>query len=386
MDDGKKDSENNQSTEQKGIFSTPELTVNTENLPQNQPAKPAGSAARFNFGRRANRGGNAGSSERVTSAFAQTDVSRQSQRLNEAMLENANAATQSTATGDIQLDVPKKRKKWPWVLASIALGALVAGLIWWFWRDNSDSEDQFWSSFGLYAEYLYFDNADIAQGIDILTIPYGETHLSQIISGADTNETKIAFLTTAQEKLQVSTDALATHLDTSTERVINISELLQLSNIRINALKTFLSTADVGSEDFMRAYLTGGPGVSVDLAKSSYDGFLQSNDSTLIYIAEHKIELAETMDFIYDIYAANNCISANELSSACVEAIVWDEEGQQARLHFGELQNELMITSDTLVNNILNSCQNIINLKNADDITGAEADNEDSSHEEDLEN
>ncbi len=124
----------------KGIFSTPNLTVNTENLPQNQPVKPAGSAARFNFGRRANRGGaNAESSERVASAFAQTDASQQTQRLNEAMLENANAATQSTATGDIQLDVPKKRKKWPWLVLVLLVIAAVGALVFFVFANRHES-------------------------------------------------------------------------------------------------------------------------------------------------------------------------------------------------------------------------------------------------------
>lgn len=112
---------------------------------------------------------------------------------------------------------------------------------------------------------------------------------------------------------------------------------------------------------------------------------MQDRDATLVRIAELEIELAKTTNYIFDIYVNNSCISNNDVDSACVETIAWDEDGQQARMLFGDLQVELLGLEGQLLSNILNSCQNIVRLQNPSETKDEENDNGE-LHEEDPEN
>lgn len=104
-----------------GIFSTPDLTIETQNIPANvggapvidETATPADS-----------------NSSRIASAFANTDATAQSQDVALAM-QNRSNSTSSTATGDIKLTPSAKPKsKAPLIIVALLVLVGVGALVW----------------------------------------------------------------------------------------------------------------------------------------------------------------------------------------------------------------------------------------------------------------
>ena len=107
-----------------GIFSTPELTVNTEN------AAVEGTELSDE------------NKSRIAAAFQSTDATQKQQEA-QAMNAAALAASDipSTATGDIKLQGEKKRrKKWPVVVLLVLLLALIGGGVW-YWLQGQQSNE-----------------------------------------------------------------------------------------------------------------------------------------------------------------------------------------------------------------------------------------------------
>lgn len=132
--EGNKDSGNDSPTEQKGIFSSPELSVNSENLEEIKPELSEENKSR------------------IASAFAQTDATQKHDQLSEQMAEQdamsgtvipadgiGNNSTTSTATGDIRIPGAKKKSKWLLVLAGLALLAVIGGAVAWLVLGRKDS-------------------------------------------------------------------------------------------------------------------------------------------------------------------------------------------------------------------------------------------------------
>lgn len=105
-----------------GIFSTPDLTIESENIPANVGGAPvidetAGTPSSDN-------------SSRIASAFANTDATSQLQDVNAIMQSRSNMTT-STATGDIKLAPSTKPKsKAPLIIIVLLVLAGVGALVW----------------------------------------------------------------------------------------------------------------------------------------------------------------------------------------------------------------------------------------------------------------
>ncbi len=99
MDNDKQKSTENNSSARPGIFSTPDLTVDTEKLAQATPSADANKA-------------------RIASVFANTDATRQAQQ---------SAITSAPLEGDVIINnVPKKRRKWPIIVLAVAAVSIIA--------------------------------------------------------------------------------------------------------------------------------------------------------------------------------------------------------------------------------------------------------------------
>lgn len=111
---------NSNSTTSGGIFSTPDLTVDANNLAQPTPSNDK---------------------NRIASLFANTKTGRESQRLNDAMGMN-NVNNSQPLEGDLVIqNNPKKKSKLPLILLVIVLLAAVIGVTSWIIISNH-SRDQ----------------------------------------------------------------------------------------------------------------------------------------------------------------------------------------------------------------------------------------------------
>jgi len=109
MDKDSQSSAGGANTEQRGIFSTPELTVDTEKIAESTAAATEASRAK------------------IASIFANTETGKQSQRLNDAMIANSQPATE-----DVVIDNgPRKKKRWPLVLTAVVLVGVIVGVVTW---------------------------------------------------------------------------------------------------------------------------------------------------------------------------------------------------------------------------------------------------------------
>lgn len=159
--EGNKGSSGDSPVEQKGIFSSPDLSVNSENLNDIKPELSEENKSR------------------IASAFAKTDATQKQDQLAEQMSEqdaisgtvlpagalgSANGAglnsnsTASTATGDIRLTGVKKKSKLPLVLAALALIAVIGGVAAWLvlGRSGQSSNQPVTAkeAFSAYVDYL----------------------------------------------------------------------------------------------------------------------------------------------------------------------------------------------------------------------------------------
>lgn len=351
----------------KGIFSTPDLTVNTENLPQNQPVKPAGSAARFNFGRRANRGGaNAESSERVASAFAQTDASQQSQRLNEAMLENANAATQSTATGDIQLDVPKKRKKWPWLILGLLVIAVVGALVFFVLTKNNEGaespkqEISLKEPFYRYVNYLLSGNDSTDKPADIMAMVDTSSAVSEFYKPFSNSE-RASYFEKAQSLLNTFVEGAQNNVEVkNSDANVTVHDLAVMNETQFTSLRKFIAVPDITLPIMMSYYLQHGADDLISYIQTTYNAFTESNDEVLSAIVSRKSEMAASVNSLLGFYTADGCLVAGELDEACIERSSQREDVGQIQGRLLDLESEIMQYSDSLLYNLFTGCQNTL--------------------------
>lgn len=122
-------SDDNVTQAPQGIFSSPDLSVNSENLGEIKPELSNENKSR------------------IASAFAQTDATQKQDQLSEQMADQdaisgtvipATNSTTSTATGDIKLSGAKKKSKLPLVFAALVLFAVIGGVAVWLVLGRKD--------------------------------------------------------------------------------------------------------------------------------------------------------------------------------------------------------------------------------------------------------
>lgn len=144
-------SDGNAAKTPQGIFSSSDLSVNSENLEEIKPELSDENKSR------------------IASAFAQTDATQKHDQLADQMAEQnavsgtvlpagsfGNNSTTSTATGDIHIPGAKKKSKLPLVLAALALIVVIGGVVAWLvlGRKNSNGGETIQELYANFMDYI----------------------------------------------------------------------------------------------------------------------------------------------------------------------------------------------------------------------------------------
>lgn len=354
--EGNKTSGNNSSTEptpQQGIFSSPDLSVNSENLEEIKPELSEGNKSR------------------IASAFAKTDATQKQDQLSEQMAENdaisgtvipaggagfdgANAgpngfgsaglagasnATASTATGDIRLAGVKKKSKLPLVLAALVVLAVVGGVAAWLVlgrKDNNPSQattplSATETAFAKYANYLlYGEEKTTFDG------EYDSSHSYLLNQQLDAENYDQTYWDEASELLDKTTEALAQADDPAKDQLTNA-----FNNYRqnFNFVKYYKRTGAPDEDALRGTFMTSGmDGIATSL-KDFYAGFSLLNSGAAQAYADQSIQRYTDMMGIYQLYNELGCVQDGVINeSACATPSV-------------EQQSRMMNLSESLARN-----------------------------------
>lgn len=271
-----------------GIFSTPELTVDTEKIAQNNTNNEK---------------------KRVASIFANTDAGQRSQKLNNAM-----GVSSQPITEDLVIqNGPKKKSKLPIILAVVVLIVVVGGLVGWMvMRNNDSSEISLSNAFDAYVNYLLFGKEDISPLSDTYNSS-GDYTLYAIMSSDIAEQTEFSkHLTELSQTLQL---ALQKNKIISNEAK-NELQLFFQSTLAWQQTFFFNDTLQIIQE----VYEKDGDEAASKKAAELYAFLTSSQDDTIKEIGEGLIN-AQTarINFLKELNARGCKLS--DTSDKCLDAI-----------------------------------------------------------------
>lgn len=281
----------NGNSETQGIFSTPDLTVDAENI------TPTASE---------------NSRSRVASIFANTDAGQRSQRLNDAM--EANTTTFTPATEDIKIDNgPRKHSKAPIIIALIALVAIIGGVVTWLVLQNANhnqtASQNPQDAFSAYREYLERgpelpgddDNESASNDQwSVFQLSQLSLHLSE----------QQQYVTTLEKKY----DDFLSSLDVSktSESILNAAtDYKKILNLVLQ-----YNTLNLLSDSILNQYIQNGE----ESAKKYTTELIQSDfaDYSLEQISELLSSYVNDEYTLIQFYSYHNCIINKALDYGCV--------------------------------------------------------------------
>lgn len=275
----------------KGIFSTPELTVNAENITQQN---------------------NEETKSRVASIFANTDAGKQAQRLNDAM----DAQTVSVTEDLVIRNEPKKKSKLPIILLILVLVvAGVGGLMWVLMNSGADNMNPRQTPSNAFANYIELLEkgpelpASDEENADSQTGKWSIFKLSQ--SGLQTSEQQkyTAELTERYKTFLEAINASTGVPDSLKEQAALYEKLLNLV-IQYNAIGLL-------ENEIVDKYIKDGAESSYQYASTIVDTVF-SNNHSLQKIAELLNNYLVDEYKMVEYYDYSDCISHNEINYFCV--------------------------------------------------------------------
>ncbi len=277
-----------------GIFSTPELSVDAEKIAQDNTAAAAES-----------------SRAKIASIFANTETGKQAQRLNDAMIANTVPATE-----DIVLDNgPKKRRKWPIVLAVVVLLAVVGGAVGYFVVGGVPEEkkrETLASLFGDYRKYLVDGPESIDENEDAEdTANTGSEWFLFNLENSDlTTSEQDGYITELKKRYRV-------FADTAKEKNVIPREQLSMYTGTLNALVSILQI-NVLSQKVLDSFLEGGAGTAYRYVEEiSNDIYDDSASNSLTVVANALKDFLSAQLTLIEIYSNNQCIENGLIDYTC---------------------------------------------------------------------
>ncbi len=321
---GRKDAESNSPVEQQGIFSSPDLAVNSENLEEIKPELSEDNKSRIAS---AFRNTDASAKRRAAEAEAAADQAAQNEARWEQNISGANltpapganllapTSIPSTATGDIRMPGTKKKSKLPLILiALVVLIAVGGGAAWFILNQGPSEKEKLLAQYDEYVAYLkdgpeslrtQKEDEQTEEPVTWFLLDFGNMNLP-IADQRDYTEELLkrynnfsgAFLNDVQSESVTST-------------INNYADLLNTT--------VKLASADVAANDLLKVYLENG-------AEDAYR-FIENNsstnsESTMVKTAMSSLaKYLEAQLTIIEIYDAHSCIVENALDASCEETI-----------------------------------------------------------------
>ncbi len=301
MDDEGQNKNPNDSGAPQGIFSTPELTVDTEKV--NQASAASEEKAR----------------SRVASIFANTETGKQAQRLNDAMGMNS-----QPVDGDIVIDNrdQKKRSKVPIIVAVVVLVLAGVGVgIWALINNFGEKRGESGISdlkpldvaYGNYMDYLIsgkegsdkFSMNDLPEDYSLQN-PYS-LFAESVIAGIDDSVDRNAYLSKLAEKYDIMAKAYS---------AANNGE--ELSGAIADYFDKYANITSVENTNFLQLYQTLGKEGVQQIIDSRYDSSL-FGDSMKTYM-ENQRTIANYQLMLAEVALENGCVSDGEVQEGCMQA------------------------------------------------------------------
>ncbi len=336
---------NNTGSTQGGIFSTPDLTVNAENIAQ--PTQD----------------GQSSEQKRVASIFANTDTGRQAQRLNDAM----EAQTAPIADDVVINNGPRTKGKLPIILLMIVLVGAVIGIVVWIVMRNvsggtSDttrevSIEQAKVDFDRFATYLLY-----GESRDELSENYNINYIYKIDQE----------LVTPTDEYWKNADNLLNTAVESYDHVKDNKESLvaALKSYReaFDFVDVYRAVVNPSDDDIVNAYLASGEGGAVSLVNQTYSPFGDSSVA-IAYVEARKSQYNALID-ILKLYSENGCITDGSMSSTCVNDLLINQEDRVNTLMSQETSSDLTATTliDQTVTQLKSNCWQLRTQYYGDDV------------------
>lgn len=297
-----------------GIFSTPELTVDTEKITQQ-----SNSAKEKN---------------RVASIFANTDAGRQAQNINDAMVTSS-----APATEDIVIrNEPKKRGKVLVIVAIVILLAVVGGGVGWLVINSLSNKgnstitfDDVKTQFNKYSNYVLYGNEKDDSFPSDFEENYDYKINQQVVAQDSANE----YWSHAEALITNVVDSYK-QLENKNDQILSLLESQQKT---LSFLRTYVS---IGTPDD-EALITMIENQGVDTGKEYIDSFYsdlskQAQDITLT-LTENRINQYKTLADILGLYSEKNCLSENEIDIECTESIT-DNQLNSLLVQYSALEHD----------------------------------------------
>ncbi|MEY8388110.1 hypothetical protein AALC17_12580 [Oscillospiraceae bacterium 38-13] len=305
--EGNKDSGNDLPAEQKGIFSSSELSVNSENLEEIKPELSEENKLR------------------IASAFAQTDATQKHDQLSEQMAgqdavsgtvipaggfgSNSNS-TASTATGDIRIPGVKKKSKWPLVLAALVILAAVSGVVAWLVIGKPPTNGQKTPSqlFEDYKNYLVVGPEQSSTAAEENTTPSQVWFLFRLPESELTVDEQEAYIAELKNKYAEFKNACSGQI---CEQLNSYGQILTLA--------LTAPSIDIYVSQLTQEYIQNGSEVAYTYIQSVTNFDSQSTLAISIFSALDR--LLSTGLSLLEVYQTEGCIVDGVMDSACETAL-----------------------------------------------------------------
>lgn len=211
-------------------------------------------------------------------------------------------------------------------------------------------------SLNRYVGFLISGKTGIAAFTDADFDPRGSKLYSVVYSG-ETN-TINSYFSEAQALLDsFLKQAQAAYTSTSSTEEELVLSLAESNKLQLGAIKEY---AVMEEFDMTGSYISLGATDFQQEAQKYYDGALQSSNEALREIAEAKRQMANAVSSVFGAYENYGCISNKSLVESCSERILWTNEMLEAQDAFITAQDRSYQNANRLFVNLFSSCKNLV--------------------------